>query len=486
MEKIVIKSSGVFLWVRIVVQSLLSGLGHGDRVSDLERRLDSLPPDLEDLYNKILSSLDPFYLEHAAQYFKLVEESSDPITVPRLAYADEAEQFEKIIDLQVQESSDEELEMLFETTRRRLNSRCKGFLEVPVMDQNILDVSGGIDVRNSTVQYLHRTVKDSVRSPAVQQKLQSAMVQPFDPHFSFCVGNLALLKTMNQSKVSLQKGDVFWTYVTRFMMSASRLSAPYRGHLLTLMDDLDKSGSILAKIAAQKAHWTSDYSKELMAAGQWVVLHPIRELSQHFGGHFLSLAAAYGIDTYVQAKASKGCLTQIASFININSPLSLCEISRSIRSSVIHPLLLDTLCFLGIRGGIPKGEAYAIEQPSISMIKCLLEKEADPNAAYEDMGKTSTVWEFAKSAYADDQHPLLDPKTLLSAYREWLEKRVYLFELMIQYGAGDYSRRRRKAILEQLESSQNTLKSQRVMTQPILSDIEHYLFNEVLKLDSAR
>jgi hypothetical protein len=85
---VVSKASGVFLWVRLVVVSLLAGMRHGDRFSDLQRRLDLLPDRLEDLYMKILQSLDPFYLEHAAQLFGLVQECIDPPPLLLLPFVD--------------------------------------------------------------------------------------------------------------------------------------------------------------------------------------------------------------------------------------------------------------------------------------------------------------------------------------------------------------------------------------------------------------
>jgi hypothetical protein len=48
--EIVDRASGVFLWVKLVVRSLLDGLSNYDRVSDLQERLWILPVDLEDLY----------------------------------------------------------------------------------------------------------------------------------------------------------------------------------------------------------------------------------------------------------------------------------------------------------------------------------------------------------------------------------------------------------------------------------------------------
>jgi hypothetical protein len=43
---IVSKANGVFLWVTLVVKSLMEGLGNRDDISDLQRRIDLLPPDL--------------------------------------------------------------------------------------------------------------------------------------------------------------------------------------------------------------------------------------------------------------------------------------------------------------------------------------------------------------------------------------------------------------------------------------------------------
>ena len=88
-ETIVTKAAGVFLWVHLVVKSLLDGLSNGDRVSDLQQRLEMLPPDLENLYRKILDSLDPFYLAHAYEYFQMVRSAAEPLTLLTFSLADE-------------------------------------------------------------------------------------------------------------------------------------------------------------------------------------------------------------------------------------------------------------------------------------------------------------------------------------------------------------------------------------------------------------
>jgi hypothetical protein len=79
--EIVDKASDVFLWVYLVVRSLMDGLTNADRISDLQRRLQELPIDLEQYFFYILTSLDSFYFHQASQLFRLVLEARKPLSV---------------------------------------------------------------------------------------------------------------------------------------------------------------------------------------------------------------------------------------------------------------------------------------------------------------------------------------------------------------------------------------------------------------------
>ncbi|KIM93793.1 hypothetical protein OIDMADRAFT_207997, partial [Oidiodendron maius Zn] len=77
-QEIVQKADGVFLWVKLVVQSLLDGLGNRDEISDLQRRLKLLPPDLEALYQHILRiRTDPVYLEKMSMTLQIIREARE-------------------------------------------------------------------------------------------------------------------------------------------------------------------------------------------------------------------------------------------------------------------------------------------------------------------------------------------------------------------------------------------------------------------------
>jgi len=54
---IIQKASEVFLWVILVTDSLLEGLSDGERLEELQARLDALPADLESLFWKTFNKL---------------------------------------------------------------------------------------------------------------------------------------------------------------------------------------------------------------------------------------------------------------------------------------------------------------------------------------------------------------------------------------------------------------------------------------------
>lgn len=289
-ENVVSKASGVFFWVHVVVASLLAGMGFRERILDLQRRLDLLPPELQELYDNILRSLDPFYLEHAAQLFKLVEESYDPPPLLLLWFADE-EDFESAICRPVKSMFQEDLSLRAETMRRRLNSRCKGFLEVGTIT---IDVSGNIE---ETVQFLHRTVKDYIESHETQQTLDTALQTSFDSHQRLFFGSLAHLKVIDDEQ-DYMGNRMFWTRVQRCLYSGSRIQPKNRMISVPILDELDNTGSILAKRAAKNPQpWPLKELRRL-ESGQWV------------SSHFLSLVVSYGLVDYVAARANPGCLVQ--------------------------------------------------------------------------------------------------------------------------------------------------------------------------------
>ncbi|MCJ1390768.1 hypothetical protein MMC18_003629 [Xylographa bjoerkii] len=64
-KSVTTRSAGVFLWAKFAVDELIEGIAGGEDSEQLEIRLSSIPPDLEDLYSRILRRVKA---KHAANF----------------------------------------------------------------------------------------------------------------------------------------------------------------------------------------------------------------------------------------------------------------------------------------------------------------------------------------------------------------------------------------------------------------------------------
>ena len=131
-EQVVKRAQGVFLWVSLVVRSLLEGAQHYDSLNDMQKRLDTLPTDLEDLFKHMLQSISPMYLPQAAWTFQIALAARGPLGLRIYEFAERIiRQPRYALDLQADSFSDlDELNRSLEQLRCRLDARCKGLLEV--------------------------------------------------------------------------------------------------------------------------------------------------------------------------------------------------------------------------------------------------------------------------------------------------------------------------------------------------------------------
>jgi hypothetical protein len=428
--------------------------GHGDRISDMQKRLGALPTELEELYDRILLSLDPFYLEHAAHLFKFVQQSIVPPSVQLLAFADDVDCWRTAIEREVQPISPEEADILQETMRRRINSRCKGFLEIdkgqklPVAQKSPkLITEEPVDWDPCTVQYLHRTVKDYIESPRVQQKFQSAMKSPYDLSLKQCAGTLSLIKSRPLETLPLNADVRFRNQVDKFLRHAARILPENLPQMLKLVDELDRTCTIIAKRNAGREFPSSRIHKrrqgvEYLEFGQWVAACPPEGLWGYTRTHILSLAVRYGITGYVENRANRGCLVQMHRLTSSMQTAKKQLLGQNPKGEnplppcigFLHPLLLDAVTF----------SRDLTPNPSPEMVLCLLMKGANPNYPVEgiDVGPSTptTVWECAIRAASSVR---LEGKSLLAWYKTW--------KLMVEYGAGQFLNSERQEILTKLD-----------------------------------
>jgi hypothetical protein len=149
-KKIVQKAAGVFLWVTLVVTSLLEGLINGDKDRDLEARLNEVPDDLESLFWHVLSRFDEAngrnYRQQAFWHLSLVRYARSKgwsPTLLRLYFSElssDDNDGKDPVYLPLRDVSElfNPSRLLAECNRlsRRLTSRCRGLLEATRHDSD--------------------------------------------------------------------------------------------------------------------------------------------------------------------------------------------------------------------------------------------------------------------------------------------------------------------------------------------------------------
>jgi len=176
-SKLTTKAFGVFLWVVLACRSLLTGFASFDRPSELQQRIDELPPGPEDLFQQMLLKVETRYRTQASKLLWMcyvnTRMDSSGIRSLRLALFDEHGLDTTRIPAARQCSRATKLAKC-KFLESRLRSRCGGLLELHVANSPAIpnpppvicfcgceghDREAGHDFAiDSFVGFMHRTV----------------------------------------------------------------------------------------------------------------------------------------------------------------------------------------------------------------------------------------------------------------------------------------------------------------------------------------
>ncbi|KAI0377441.1 hypothetical protein F5Y04DRAFT_264275 [Hypomontagnella monticulosa] len=142
-EQIAQRSSGVFLWVILVVKSLERGFKNGDGIDELLYLLNQLPRELAELYERILGNIPKDYKRQAGIYISLLMQSVEyeqkyqdsaspdyPVTALQLSLAEELVSPTRRTRAPVDLLRVNDVERRCSIIDRRIRSRCCGLLEI--------------------------------------------------------------------------------------------------------------------------------------------------------------------------------------------------------------------------------------------------------------------------------------------------------------------------------------------------------------------
>ena len=367
-QEIVFKAQGVFLWVRLVVDILVTGFNNGDTIPELRVKLDSLPPRLggkKGLYVTMLKNIAPEYRLQASRYIRILLHAWNDLDLVDLEFAAEGP-FEKdcigdinsenlpdtliAINTPFNLIPDEQLEPRRAKMRLRLMSRCGGLLEAP----------------QKHVFFMHQTVKEFfLREELWMHLLPQESQSPFDPSLallSACVLRLKSLKEIVSKPFERRFFSDDYIYIEdsmHYATSSERDSVNQKAYFC-LLDELDSTCTKLGHILAP----------ELVGRYHWTALEPIKYGTRpNEYDCFLSYAAQAGLASYVESKLSNGDI-----------PIGLLAYAVSTRHALSEPLLAY------FRARNYAGIGYNL--PDLHLAKVLLSLKADPNERF----RSRTVW----------------------------------------------------------------------------------------------
>jgi len=187
------RAEGVFLWVYLVVRSLLKGLSEHDDAMELERRLSMIPSDLNTFFLKIFQNLDPTYEREAMRAFHMATVAP---RLPLMVFRYLAKEVQN--PRYAFEMTAAELKVLSQRARDNVNKWCRDLLEV----KDYLYHGPGSDARHDEVGFLHRTVRDFLLTREMQAYFANHPVCQSSARRAICMCYLAEIKSISERQTT--------------------------------------------------------------------------------------------------------------------------------------------------------------------------------------------------------------------------------------------------------------------------------------------
>ncbi|KAK1756668.1 hypothetical protein QBC47DRAFT_341333 [Echria macrotheca] len=270
-------AEGIFLWVAVVVRSVLQSLAAGKAFAETQSFVRSIPPDMSKLFTKIWNSIEPEWIETSSRLFQAKVAALNLINLDvKLLWLMEEGGIPAGDDDKVKKG-------ITPILRRKLDMHTRGILEISA---------------SGSIEFLHRSAKDWILGPEIWNQIQSKTPPEYDP-------SLALLKaanTLTLPNINLSEGTYAWAAIDRILTAASNVAdrPEVVPHLVAALDELN---SILSRLAGVSQH----KNPTAFAAKHWISrLDKIRYkgLDHEAETCFVELAARFAILPYVKAKVS--------------------------------------------------------------------------------------------------------------------------------------------------------------------------------------
>ena len=235
-EDVVTKAEGVFLWVHLVVESLIRGVQNKDRLQTLQERLDKIPSELPDYFAYMLNKVEDIYRVDAAKIYQIMLNTTEQPYLLMFSYLWERDkQFGVAMETKPYPLRD--VSRMKDDLRVQLNARCTDLLDI-VKDSKVHIMW------ECKVAFLHRTVRDYMRGLEAQEILgkwlsHSKADTSFNPDVYICQSLVAQTKRAPLKPQYLSDQGTISQLVKQFAHSARRVQDTLGDPQIELMNELE-------------------------------------------------------------------------------------------------------------------------------------------------------------------------------------------------------------------------------------------------------
>jgi len=303
-QEIVEKAHGVFLWIKLVVDSLLRGLINRDSICILQRRIRELPTELESLFTYMINHIERIYQDEGSRMFRIMlksqavsamlDEEEDYLQVEGLCAIDLSfalEDTSTVLETPITLLKDDDVFHRVEEIECKLKVRCAGLMEIPTpcLDDMLPGRRKSKRIGNTKVHWLHRTVKDFLEDEENQKALLKITGKAeFSPSLPLLRMSVLRLKTWLLNTPAENGVHPLPGLVARAMIFAHQTEYDLNRTDVELIDELDRTTNQL--FPPSGSHWADELlNVGLRRPGDW-------------NDNFISLAVQYDLPLYLSQK----------------------------------------------------------------------------------------------------------------------------------------------------------------------------------------
>lgn len=288
LREVIEKAEGVFLWVNLVVRSLIETLTDNPSLPHLQANLAEIPTDIKGLYNSIWKSIPPKSIPMSSKLFQLCivqDPDVNNITVETFWLAIEGIPARS----RANAMDDNARQGVSKVMKRLLDGHTRGILEISL----------------GQVRFLHRSAVDWITDDRIWREICSKAPEDFDAHINLLEAYLARAPTELGSS-SLMPVDIFSFIGTCFTYArgASKSTKVSEGRLVQALDTTNEVACDLSMAPSiKKVRFVFVDSKHAehdgYSLGHWSTTqyHDINKENS-----FAGIVAQAGILKYVKAK----------------------------------------------------------------------------------------------------------------------------------------------------------------------------------------